>query len=84
MYLFELHFMFINLNHNFLETKTTVELYEEIWSDISPGKEQGIRMNLKQICACLKETINSPSWSMKTQVQIVELNNKVNFAYFIS
>lgn len=50
------------------ETEKTLEIWNEIWSEQSPGTETGIRQNLHNICEVLKTTLESPSWTMKAQV----------------
>lgn len=50
------------------ETERTLETWNEIWSEQSPGTETGIRQNLKNICDILKTGLESPSWTMKAQV----------------
>lgn len=52
------------------ETEKTLEIWNEIWSEQSPGTETGIRQNLYNICDLLKTTLESPSWTMKAQVSI--------------
>ncbi|CAG9835676.1 unnamed protein product [Diabrotica balteata] len=49
------------------ETEKTLEIWNEIWSEQSPGTETGIRQNLKNICDILKTALESPSWTMKAQ-----------------
>lgn len=51
------------------ETEKTLEIWNEIWSEQSPGTETGIRQNLESICAIIKTALESPSWTMKAQVQ---------------
>lgn len=50
------------------ETEKTLEVWNEIWSEQSPGTETGIRQNLHNICDILKTALESPSWTMKAQV----------------
>lgn len=49
------------------ETENTLEVWNEIWGEHSPGTESGIRQNLDQICEILKIALESPSWTMKAQ-----------------
>nr|CAH7763652.1 unnamed protein product [Callosobruchus chinensis] len=49
------------------ETEKTLEVWQEIWSEQSPGTETGIRQNLESICDILKTAFESPSWTMKAQ-----------------
>ncbi|KAK9746868.1 Proteasome stabiliser [Popillia japonica] len=49
------------------ETENTLEVWNEIWSEHSPGTESGIRHNLEVICDTLKTALESPSWTMKAQ-----------------
>ncbi|XP_058794814.1 proteasome adapter and scaffold protein ECM29 isoform X2 [Phymastichus coffea] len=45
----------------------TVELWSELWSEITPGTEGGIRQNLEAITNTLNAALESPSWTMKAQ-----------------
>lgn len=56
-----------------LETEHTLEIWTDIWSENSPGTETGIRQNIEVICDTLKSALESPSWTMKAQVQILHL-----------
>ncbi|KAB0794456.1 hypothetical protein PPYR_11295 [Photinus pyralis] len=49
------------------ETEGTITIWNEIWSENSPGTEYGIRQNLKPISDVLKEALESQSWNMKAQ-----------------
>ncbi|KAK5644780.1 hypothetical protein RI129_006080 [Pyrocoelia pectoralis] len=49
------------------ENENTIALWNEIWSENSPGTEYGIRQNLKLISDVLKTTLESQSWNMKAQ-----------------
>ncbi|CAB3243794.1 unnamed protein product [Arctia plantaginis] len=46
---------------------TTVEIFEEIWTDISPSKESGIKQHLPSIREEIEKALNSSSWTKKTQ-----------------
>lgn len=50
------------------ETESTIEVWNEIWSENSPGTESGIRQNIEVIYDTLKVALESPSWTMKAQV----------------
>lgn len=50
------------------DTQKTIEIWQEIWSEHSPGTETGIRQNLKEICEMLKEALEMASWNIKAQV----------------
>ncbi|XP_018321144.1 proteasome adapter and scaffold protein ECM29 [Agrilus planipennis] len=49
------------------ETETTIETWNDIWSENSPGMESGIKQNIEEICMILKTGLESPSWTMKAQ-----------------
>ncbi|KAF7270517.1 hypothetical protein GWI33_016522 [Rhynchophorus ferrugineus] len=49
------------------ETQNTLDVWTEVWSEHSPGTETGIRQNIENICAMLKEALESPSWTCKAQ-----------------
>ncbi|XP_050678905.1 proteasome-associated protein ECM29 homolog [Leptidea sinapis] len=44
-----------------------VEIYEEIWTDISPGRETGIRTHLAAIREEIEKALISNSWTKKIQ-----------------
>lgn len=48
------------------ENRSTVELWKDLWIDISPG-DAGIRMNLDTITTILEKTIENSSWRLKSQ-----------------
>lgn len=50
------------------ETENSLEVWNEIWAEHSPGTETGIKQNLDKICDVLKVALESPSWTMKAQV----------------
>lgn len=52
------------------ETESTLEVWNDIWTEHSPGTETGIRQNIEAICGILKKALESPSWTMKAQVCI--------------
>lgn len=45
-------------------------MWEDIWNDVTPGSEAGIRQHMNEICAILETALNSSSWTMKAQVKI--------------
>ncbi|KAJ8667078.1 hypothetical protein QAD02_008740 [Eretmocerus hayati] len=49
------------------ETDKTVELWTELWSEITPGTEAGIRQNLGPITIYLNTALESASWTTKAQ-----------------
>lgn len=48
------------------DNKATVELWKELWLDISPG-DAGIRMNLSSIVPVVEKALEDSSWVRKTQ-----------------
>lgn len=48
------------------ENKSHVELWKDLWNEITPG-DAGLRMNLQVIIPKLEAGINSDSWPRKTQ-----------------
>ncbi len=44
-----------------------LEIWEEVWSDNTPGTEGGIRLYLKEIVALLSAAAESQSWKLKAQ-----------------
>nr|CAD7576131.1 unnamed protein product [Timema californicum] len=46
---------------------SSVGVWEEIWHELTPGTESGIRQNVSGICELLKTALESPSWTMKAQ-----------------
>ncbi|KAI5643789.1 hypothetical protein NE865_04185 [Phthorimaea operculella] len=49
------------------EESTTVETFEEIWTDISPSREYGIRTHLPALRNEIENALNSSSWTKKVQ-----------------
>ncbi|XP_072940517.1 proteasome adapter and scaffold protein ECM29 [Epargyreus clarus] len=49
------------------EESTTVEMFEEIWTDISPARESGIRQHLPGIREQVELALTSSSWTKKIQ-----------------
>uniref|UniRef100_A0A182W1W8 TOG domain-containing protein n=1 Tax=Anopheles minimus TaxID=112268 RepID=A0A182W1W8_9DIPT len=48
------------------DSKSTVELWQELWHDINTG-DAGLRMNLEAIVTILETNLNNPSWLLKAQ-----------------
>lgn len=48
------------------DNRNTVELWKDLWSDISPG-DAGIRLNLEPIILILEKSIDDSSWLLKAQ-----------------
>ena len=48
------------------DNRATVELWKELWLEVSPG-DAGIRMNLDSIIPTLEKSLNDSSWLMKAQ-----------------
>ncbi|EDV56365.1 proteasome-associated protein ECM29 homolog [Drosophila erecta] len=48
------------------ETKANVELWKDLWNDVSPG-DAGIRLNLNVIIPKLESSLTDASWSRKAQ-----------------
>lgn len=48
------------------ENRSTVELWKDLWLDISPG-DAGIRLNLEPIVIILEKSIDDSSWLLKAQ-----------------
>ncbi|CAH0699772.1 unnamed protein product [Spodoptera exigua] len=49
------------------EDSSTVEMFEEIWTDISPARESGIKQHLTLIREEIEKCLNSSSWTKKIQ-----------------
>ncbi|CAK1553468.1 unnamed protein product [Leptosia nina] len=45
----------------------TVEMFEEIWTDISPARESGIKQHLPALREEIEKALNSSSWTKKIQ-----------------
>ncbi|XP_036334369.1 proteasome-associated protein ECM29 homolog [Rhagoletis pomonella] len=48
------------------ENKSNIELWKELWNEVSPG-DAGIRMNLHVIIPKLEKSLDEASWLRKTQ-----------------
>lgn len=59
------------------DTEATVDIFNEVWMENSPGTEMGIRQNLPLICDTLRVGLESPSWTMKAQVKKISLSHFV-------
>nr|XP_049703179.1 proteasome adapter and scaffold protein ECM29 [Helicoverpa armigera] len=49
------------------EESSTVEMFEEIWTDISPARASGIKQHLPVIREEIEKSLNSSSWTKKVQ-----------------
>eukprot|EP00095_Tigriopus_kingsejongensis_P007808 maker-scaffold204_size260821-snap-gene-1.36 protein:Tk07808 transcript:maker-scaffold204_size260821-snap-gene-1.36-mRNA-1 annotation:"proteasome-associated protein ecm29-like protein" len=49
------------------ENEELLQIFEEVWSDSTPGTEAGIRIYLKEIVSVLNVAIESQKWAMKAQ-----------------
>ncbi|XP_066591555.1 proteasome adapter and scaffold protein ECM29 [Prorops nasuta] len=49
------------------ENENTIELWTNLWNDITPGSEAGIRQNLESITNMLQSAFESASWTRKVQ-----------------
>ncbi|XP_012280899.1 proteasome-associated protein ECM29 homolog isoform X2 [Orussus abietinus] len=47
--------------------EATIELWTDLWGDISPGTEMGIRQHLTAITTILNSSLESASWTTKAQ-----------------
>ncbi|XP_014217029.1 proteasome-associated protein ECM29 homolog [Copidosoma floridanum] len=45
----------------------TIELWTDLWSEITPGTEAGVRQNLAAITSMLRQALESSSWKTKAQ-----------------
>lgn len=52
---------------NFTETAQLIQSWEELWMDIVPGTEAGLRMYSSDIIGYLQRAITSSSWKLKSQ-----------------
>ena len=51
----------------FAETRQLIQSWEELWLDIVPGTEAGLRLYSSDIVGYLHRAITSPSWKLKSQ-----------------
>ncbi|CAL7951979.1 unnamed protein product [Xylocopa violacea] len=49
------------------ENETIVDLWTELWNDITPGTEAGIKQNVESITNILRTSLESSSWNTKAQ-----------------
>ncbi|XP_012265500.2 proteasome adapter and scaffold protein ECM29 [Athalia rosae] len=49
------------------ETENTIELWTDLWGEIAPGTESGIKQNLTIIISTLNTALESASWTTKAQ-----------------
>lgn len=56
---------------------SSVNVWEEVWHEATAGPESGIRQHIAEICDLLKLALESPSWTMKAQV------NKIILLYYV-
>ncbi|XP_034253765.1 proteasome adapter and scaffold protein ECM29 [Thrips palmi] len=49
------------------ETTAAVEVWEDVWSEATPGTESALRMHMGPVCSLLKESLESQSWTIKEQ-----------------
>ncbi|XP_048484818.1 proteasome adapter and scaffold protein ECM29 isoform X3 [Plutella xylostella] len=49
------------------ESTATVEMFSELWTDISPGREAGLRRHLPAVRARVEAALASSSWTQKVQ-----------------
>jgi hypothetical protein len=47
---------------------SSVNVWEDVWHEATAGPESGIRQHITEICDLLKLALESPSWTMKAQV----------------
>lgn len=50
-----------------IENENLVELWTELWNEITPGTEAGIKQNLQPITEILHSSLESSSWNTKAQ-----------------
>jgi len=49
------------------ETDYILQAWEELWLDVVPGTEAGLRLYISDIVPYLQRAITSPSWKLKAQ-----------------
>ncbi|KAJ9587577.1 hypothetical protein L9F63_018959, partial [Diploptera punctata] len=59
--------IFFAMHANKAPEDRSVELWEEVWHEVTPGTESGIRQHMAEICETLEVALQSPSWTMKAQ-----------------
>lgn len=51
----------------FIENENVIDLWTELWNEITPGTETGIRQNIESITNILRTSLESSSWNTKAQ-----------------
>lgn len=68
--------LFVNVPRSFVHFHTylfcpgnesTIELWTDLWNEITPGTEAGILQNLRSITDILRTALESASWTTKVQ-----------------
>lgn len=59
--------LIFNFDFSLVETTQLIQSWEELWMDIVPGTEAGLRLYSSDIVAYLQRAITSPSWKLKSQ-----------------
>ncbi|KOC60812.1 Proteasome-associated protein ECM29 like protein [Habropoda laboriosa] len=49
------------------ENENMIELWIDLWNEITPGTEVGIKQNIEPITDILRSSLESPSWNAKAQ-----------------
>ena len=59
---------FLAMHEAKTETNSDIlEVWDEVWTDGTPGTESGIRLYLKEIVSLLSAALESAQWKMKAQ-----------------
>ena len=59
---------FLAMHEAKTETNSEIlEVWDEVWTDGTPGTESGIRLYLKEIVSLLSAALESAQWKMKAQ-----------------
>ncbi|KAG1680273.1 Proteasome adapter and scaffold protein ECM29 [Nymphon striatum] len=53
--------------HSILEEKKEKTIWEDVWIEMTPGTEAGIRIYLNEILQIVQRGLDSQSWSLKSQ-----------------
>ena len=59
--------VFLALHEDNNDEEDTKDIWEEVWSDCTPGTEGGVRIHLKGILALTKAASESSMWKLKAQ-----------------
>lgn len=51
----------------FIENESIIDLWTELWNEITPGTEAGIKQNIEPITNILRVSLESSSWNTKAQ-----------------